>query len=151
MRAKAVDQAGYTLIEVMASVVILATVLAYSSKSFVAHLSANHRGEIRSEGAQAAQTVLDELRSATVSDLPNSGSDSPVDIQVNDKRSFQVLVSYCTASQYCMSNESRHLELQVSYRGEVVYSTETVFTGLTESSGSSSSSSGGGPATCFMC
>ena len=147
------SESGYTLLEVLVSFVLLATVLAYSSQSFVTHLSANHWGEIRSEGAQAAQTVLDELRSASVVDLPTSGSDAPIDVEINDKRTFEVVVAYCTAAQYCSSNEARHLELEVWYRGEVIYTTETVFTGLTENSGSgsSSSSSGGGPATCFLC
>jgi len=133
-------ESGYTLIEVIVAMGILATVISYSSVSFVTHLSANHRGEIRSEAAQAAQTVIDELRGEEVGDLPQSGSSPSRDIQVNDNRTFKVDVAYCTDSSLCAIGSARHLDVEVTYREEVVYRTETVFTALSASSNSSSTS-----------
>ena len=140
---------GYTILEVLVSVVILAVVISFSSTSVVTHLGANHKAVVRSEAAQAAQTVLDDLRTVDVPSLRATGTDAPVDIKVNANRDYTVLVEYCKNATYCTSTEARHLSVEVSYNGEVVYNTETVFTGIADTSaGGGTFNSGGG---CWMC
>lgn len=139
---------GFTLLEVMVAVLLLGSLIAASTSAFVMNVRSNQAGEIRSEASQAAQTVLDELRHSPVGNMPLTGSDEPRTVSINERRAFDVVVTYCENNTYCTSNEIRHLTVEVTYADETVYRTETVFTNLGstkggESNPESSSSSGG--------
>ena len=135
-KRRSVGQAGFTLLEVLAALGILAFAIAVASSSLVLHLKANAEGEISFEAAQAAQTVIDELRFQDVSEMPTEGTDSVRQISVKANHTFDVYVSYCEDATYCTSSDVRHIAVQVQYKNESVYRTETVFTALEKGNGS---------------
>ena len=60
--------------------------------------------------------------------MPNSGSSGIQVVQVGD-RNFEAITHYCATPGFCTAT-SRHLIIEVSHGGEIVYSVETVFTQL---------------------
>ncbi len=121
---------GFTVLEVLVALALLAVVIASASSSLVTHQSYNHDGEVRSEAAIAAQTVLDEIRQLDIKTLPTSGFENPRIKTLNSNRPYSVVVTYCANLTLCSSNTVRHLSVEVKHRDKVVYNTETVFTDL---------------------
>ena len=132
---------GFSLLEVLVALGILAVAIAAALTSITTNLKANHKAELSFEGAQAAQTVIDQIRSQDIATLPTSGTDTARQIQVKDGRTFDVYVTYCATPAYCTSNEVRQLTVRVNYKGQSVYRTETVFSMFEKGNGSSSASS----------
>jgi type II secretory pathway pseudopilin PulG len=122
------SERGSSLVEGLVAMLLLGIVLTGIIPSFLSFLDANSRNELRTGAAQAAQIELETLRKVQASTLPSSGSSSPSTVEVGD-RAFNVVTHYCRAAQWCDS-VSRHLRLEVSYDGDLLYSTETVYTEL---------------------
>ena len=141
------SEVGFTLVEVIVALAIMGVVIAASTTSFMTHLRANYSAEIVFEGEQATQSVIDDLRYVEVSSLPDSGTDAPRSISMNELRDFQVYVTYCPEEVYCSSDMVRHLRVRADYRGEAVYETETVFTQFEKGGVPSEASSGNGADT----
>lgn len=123
------NQKGFTLLEVMITMVIFGIVAASMASAFAAQAWFNTRSESRSEAVAAAQQVLDQLRFEDPASLPESGSDDPVDVTVGN-HTYQVVVSYCTVPSFCTTANNRHIQVDVSYYDTVRYSVQTVFTRL---------------------
>lgn len=122
-------QAGFTLLEVLVSMVIMGVVLASMVPAFLSHVKVNTRTEVRSGAIAAAQQILDDMRSQDPATFPSTGSD-PIEVVDAGSRSYDVTVSYCTNATYCPSDETKHIRVEVEYMGEMVYAVETVFTQL---------------------
>jgi prepilin-type N-terminal cleavage/methylation domain-containing protein len=135
-------EAGFTLIETLVALVIVGLAVAAATSSLMTNLTFNRKAERAFEGAQAAQTVLDEIRKEDVSTLPASGADSVRQISTQSRRTYDVYVSYCTDGTYCTDNDVRQLSVRVEHKGAVVYQTQTVFTAFGTTSSASSSSAG---------
>ena len=128
------QQAGTSLMEVLVSISLLGivtTVFITSSLSMSRMLS---NAETKSQAVLAAQEVLESLRQEKTSSMPSTLTvESPVDIDLNG-RTYQVTITYCEDSQYCMSNAatgllgSRHIKAEVSFNNKIFYEIETVFT-----------------------
>ena len=120
---------GFTLLEVLVSLVIFSLASAAMATSFLTHLQRNNQTERRSEAIAAAQQILDQIRTEEPTALPNSGSDSPVDITMGN-RTYAVTATYCSDPTYCTSNNIRHIRVTVDYRDETIYEVETIYAQL---------------------
>ena len=122
---------GVSMIEVMASLVMVGLVVSGIGPGFLTHIKYNNEAEIRSGAYNAAQAILDDLRLIDPAFLPTSGSDDPVGINYGN-RTYSVVASYCEEPTYCDggSNPLRFISLDVSYQGDVVYEVDTIYTQL---------------------
>ena len=127
---KNLKESGFSLLEVLIALLMFSIVILAASGAQNQYLRSNHEGQIKSEAAQVAQTVVDQLRQAEINTMRTSGSDSRRTIVMNSNRSYSVDVSYCTDSSLCPTSNVRQISLQVLRDGEVIYKTETVFTDL---------------------
>jgi len=119
---------GFTLLEVMVAMAIFALVAGAMLPAFLTHLKFNVAAEERNGAMAATRQILEELRLEDPESLPSSGSSGPQDIAAGE-RSYQVTLYYCRKPLLC-STRSRHLEVEASYRGQILYDVETVFTRL---------------------
>ncbi len=122
-------QSGFTLIEVMISLLIFTVVLAGMAPAFVAQLKHNTNSAIRTEAIAAAQIVIDQLRVEDPATLPASGDGSEVNLTVGN-HDFAVTPSFCETATFCTTVNNRHITVRVRYNNEQVFSTQTVFTQL---------------------
>lgn len=121
------SQQGFTLLEVLVSMLIFLIVSASMATSFVSHLKRNNDTEVRSGAVTVAQLRLDALRLVDPPTLPSSGSE--VTTEESGGRTFNIETSYCEDPTYCTTN-SRSIIVRVSYAGSQVFQTETVYTRL---------------------
>jgi type II secretory pathway pseudopilin PulG len=127
LHAKA--ECGFSLLEALFAVTLLGIVAMAISRAFVAQARANTQSEIRSEAVQAAQQVLDRLRTVDPASLPASGSQTPENIVVGN-RTYSVVVAYCLESAFCSAATTRHIRATVNYRSVKRYEVDTVFAQL---------------------
>ena len=120
-------QNGFSIMEVLVALSVLAIVLANILPTFAFQLKQNTKAEIRTAALQAGQRAIDELRFVTTTTMPSSGAGTAQTITV-DGRDFTVTPYYCLRSSYCTSTSARHITVRVVYKGTQVYETETVFT-----------------------
>ena len=120
---------GFTLVEVMVSMGIFGIVMAFVPMAFMAHLKFNTRMEQKTSAIEVAQRVLDSYRIIDPADLPDSGSAPDQTFQINNK-SYVVKSKFCAKPEYCASNNSRHITVEVFCDADSCYSVETVFTRL---------------------
>jgi prepilin-type N-terminal cleavage/methylation domain-containing protein len=119
---------GFTLLEVMVSLLLFLVVSAIMASSYVGHLKRSTETEVRTLAMGAAQEILDETRLVDPDSLPSSGSTSTT--VVVGGRSFGVESTYCSNATYCASPANRHIRVRVNFQGVKVFETETVFTRL---------------------
>lgn len=118
---------GFSMIEVVMSIGLLSIVLAGMTNVYIDQLKHNTRTELRTGAINAAEQRMDDLREQNPSLLPSSGyATTTVDA---GKRSYSVVTRYCSTPSYCTTN-TRHIRLEVSYNGQLLYEVETVFTKL---------------------
>lgn len=120
---------GFTLLEVMISLLIFSLVMSGMGPAFIAQLRHNTESEIRTESIAAAQIVLDDLRLENPASLRSTGSDPVRDIVVG-ARHYDVTASYCENATYCVTANNRHITVRVKYKQETVFETQTVYTQL---------------------
>jgi len=120
---------GFTMIEVLAALVIFGLVAAGLTPIFINHLATNTRAEVRTGAMAAAQEKLDVMRLDNPQDMPTSGYSDFEDVEV-DGRVFQVRIGYCTRDGFCPSNNTRHLLAEVYFDSHKVFDVETVYTKL---------------------
>lgn len=111
------------------SIVILGIVSIGMAEAFITNLKSNTASEVRSQAAQVAQRVLDDLRTEDPTSLPTTGTTGPVEI-VMGPRTYDVYTTYCAQSSFCSSVTTRHLRLNIRYHNREVYRVDTVFTQL---------------------
>lgn len=121
------EEQGISLLEVLASIGILGLFLSLVTSSFMTNLHSNMKTQIRYEAIQAAQSVLDDIRFQEVSSLVDEQTPRSLDI---GNRNYQVQVTYCSNPSFCPSPEIKHVAVGVTYKSEVVYETDTIFTEL---------------------
>ena len=122
------NERGLTLLEVVVAMVILAIGLLAIVPGMI-HLSDVADGnEVRSAAVQAAQQSNERTRRLDPASLPTTGS-SAADTVTIGEHTFQVVQHYCRDTSMCLAF-ARHITTEVSFDGQVVYSTQTVFTRL---------------------
>jgi prepilin-type N-terminal cleavage/methylation domain-containing protein len=121
-------QGGFTLIEILFSLWLFAILSLSMSSSLIFHMKTNSDNEIRAQAIQAAQRVLDQLRTKETTSLQSTGNQNTnVDI---GGRTYAVNIAYCSNASLCTSSTIRHLKAEVTYGNRLRYKTETVFTQL---------------------
>lgn len=106
---------------------LLAVALSIVVSYLATNLHSNLSMQIRYEAIQAAQSVLDKLR---FQDIATLGTLTHQDVEIGS-RTYSVGIVYCKNPSYCPSNDTRQITVKVSYRAEVVYETDTVFSKFT--------------------
>jgi prepilin-type N-terminal cleavage/methylation domain-containing protein len=123
-----VNEKGFSLVEVICALGLLAIVLLGIVPTVQVLMRANTISEERSNGVAAAQEVMESLRQQAPSSLPNSGSSAVQTVSVGT-RDYEVVAHYCRKTAYC-NDDMRHIVLEVTYAGHSVYVVETVYTRL---------------------
>lgn len=120
---------GFTLLEVMAAMSMFSILLAGTVPLFKSLAKRNQSMELRTGAIGAAQGVLDKLRNDDPATFPNTGSNTPVDVVV-DGHTFSARTRYCVDTALCTSANTKHLTVEISYDGDLIYSVETVYAQL---------------------
>lgn len=127
------SRVGFSLVEALVAIAILAVLLAGVVPAFVSNLRVNTDSEIRTGAVAAAQTVLDRFRVLPTKDWPASGATLSI---ASHGRSYDVTVvheGFCQGGT-CYSGADL-IELEVMHGGRTRYSVSTVFTALAGSEG----------------
>lgn len=122
------SERGFSLLEGMVALAILGVVLAGIVPAFFNFMDANTRNERRTGAIAAAQERMETVRGEDPQSMPSSGSAGPIFIDV-DGLEFEVLTTYCAVPAYC-NTDTRHVTIEVSFGGQKLYQTETVYTRL---------------------
>ena len=117
------------MIEVLVAMSLLLIVSAGVAPAFTNFMKFDSAAQLKTEAMAAAQRKLDRLRLENPNDMPTSGASSPETYTVND-RDFDVVTTYCERAQFCGTNNSRHIKVEVSYDSSELFQVETVFTKL---------------------
>lgn len=121
-------QRGFSLLECLVALAILGMILAGVVPAFFHYMDVNTRNELRTGAIAAAQEQMELTRGVDPQSMPSSGSAGPVFIDVGG-REFEVLTTYCANAGYC-GTDTRHVVVEVSFGGNTLYRTETVYTRL---------------------
>lgn len=105
---------------------LLGVVVAGVLPAFFAYKEANTKNEIRTGSVAAAQRVMEAIRHADPATLPSSGA-SAIQLVYVGGREYEAVARYCLQSTFCDAT-SRHVAVDVSFSGNLVYSVESVFT-----------------------
>ena len=112
--------------EVLVALGILGTMIAISTSSLMQNLGVNLNNQKRYEAIQAAQTIMDQIRFEDVTTLSGPRTET---VTIGS-RTYSVVVTFCAISAYCISNEIRHITLQVYLNSKKFYETDSVFSKL---------------------
>jgi len=123
------NQHGFSLIESLVSIALLAIALGSFSNSFIDQVRANNQNEIKTGATFAAQKVLDNLRLDDISAMPlTNTSNSAMNVSIGP-HTYSVVVTFCALSQYCIdATDTRHIAIAVSHNNKEIYETEAVYT-----------------------
>jgi prepilin-type N-terminal cleavage/methylation domain-containing protein len=118
---------GFSLMEVLVTLVIITLVSSGIFQSLLLNIRQTRDTFYRSQAVLAAQEYLDQLRMLDPHTIPQSGQvNTSVDIA---DREFDIEVTHCATQEFCTPN-TRHIELDVFYRGKKRFHVETVYTKL---------------------
>ena len=120
------NERGFSLIESLIGLALLAVVLVSLLPAFLTLMDANTFSEEHSAALAAGQRAMERLRLTDPGSLPTAGS-SAVQVIVVDGREFEVVTHYCRVSEYC-SSSTRHVSVEIRYGGQKVYDVDTVYT-----------------------
>ncbi|MCC6931633.1 MAG: type II secretion system protein [Deltaproteobacteria bacterium] len=120
---------GFTVVEVLVSMVIFGIVMASLPAVFLTHARINQRMEIKAEAMAAGQQIMDGFRAADPITLPASGVGADQVTIIND-HNYVVEPTFCENVNFCKSESNRHIKLRIFNEGEEVAQLETVFTRL---------------------
>ncbi|TVR64102.1 MAG: type II secretion system protein [Gemmatimonadales bacterium] len=125
-RAGIRDRRGFSLIEAIVALAILAVVLGAVVPTFARNVRLNTDSELRGWAVAVAQEELDALRAS--GSWPASGSQQTVTAGEATFTSHLAYERYCQGS-VCYDG-ARHVSLEVRHGGQTLYTVETVFTVL---------------------
>lgn len=120
------NQRGFSLIESLIGLALLAVVLVSLLPAFLTLMDANTFSEEHSAALAAGQRAMERMRLVDPGSLPTAGS-SGVQIILVDSREFEVVTHYCRVPEYC-SSSTRHVTVEIRYGGQKVYDVDTVYT-----------------------
>jgi len=123
-----VSERGFTLLESLLAMALLAILLIGVVPVFFVMLKANTRNEERSGAVAAAQQSMESLRQQDPAAMPESGPTGPQVVSIDD-RDYEVVRWYCLEAPYC-GDDSRHVLVEVNYGGRTVFAAESVYTQL---------------------
>jgi len=118
---------GFTLLEAIVALGILAVIMAALLPVFISNLRMNAESERKSQAASAVEHVLDSWRTKKIDSVhfPSTGTqDTTVDI---GGVTFNVRLTFCRVSTLCSTN-SRMITAEAIVNNKVASSAETIFT-----------------------
>ncbi|MBX7138176.1 MAG: type II secretion system GspH family protein [Oligoflexia bacterium] len=130
MRKLGAISAGFTLIEVMVALSIFGIVAAGVAPAFTNFIRFSNDSQLKTQGMQAAEQKLDQLRYVDPASLPNSAASPTDEIITVSSRNFNIHTVFCSQASYCVGGRTRHVVVTASYSGQEVFELETVFTTL---------------------
>ncbi len=119
---------GFTLLESLVTLGILSVTLVTLIPAFQTLMDANSLCEERSNALAAGQEVVEGLRHEDPGSLPTGGASTTQVVEVGNHE-YEVEAIFCREMTYC-GTDSRHIVIEVSFAGKIVYTIETVFTRL---------------------
>lgn len=137
------DDEGLTLVESLVSLTIF-TIVAAIMMPFFANQRLNViNNELQTGAVAVSQHILDRLRLADIATLPSSGTATTLPLLLGQTtadttnltkmgKNYSATIFYCPITptdDYCNSN-ARHIKVEVSYNGQIIYTAETVYTRL---------------------
>lgn len=122
------NERGFSLVESLVALAILAVALLGVVPTFYVLVNVDTLSEQRSNAVAAAQQVMEGLRQASPSSLPTSGTSAVQRVSVG-QHDYEVTAHYCMNPSFCTA-DMRHIVLDVSFGGRNVYIVETVYTRL---------------------
>lgn len=128
MSTRSSSQAGFNLIEVLVAMALIALVCNSLVASFISQSKFNSLSQERTWAAQAAQMVLDDLRSDDIVTMTALGSEIRT-ITVGENQ-YRAQIEYCSEASFCTSSTIRHLRVRISRHGTTLYDVQTVYTQL---------------------
>lgn len=130
-----IAEQGFSLVESLAALVILVTVLGFAAPLFMDQRFSNIKSEIRTGAVAASQQILEQTRVDPnlfnpFINPPIPRSDPPRTISsVTGGHTYEATVHYCENSSFCATN-TRHIRVEIKSNGRTVYNVETVYTQL---------------------
>jgi prepilin-type N-terminal cleavage/methylation domain-containing protein len=121
-------QSGFTMIEVLVSLGLFGIITSGVTSVFINHLKFDSVAGQRTGAINAAEQQLDNLRKDDPTAMPTTGSTTST--STIGGRAFSVVTKYCTNATYCATTSQRHIKVEVSFRGTLLYAVETVYTKL---------------------
>ena len=115
---------GFTLVEVIVTMLIFIIAITLIVPAFTAFLGLNSGNEQQTQAVRAAQQVLDRIRLQDPTSLTTNPAVQSVTVGGHP---YQVAVAYCYTAAYCSSG-SKDVEVEVSDNGKLLFSAETVYT-----------------------
>lgn len=116
---------GFTLVELLAALSVMSIFLLTVTSSFMQNMRHNLNSAIYYGAIQAGQKKLDELRHLDVTTITASTTNVP-----NGGRTYSVVVTLCETPTLCPSTKVKQINVDVNYKNELIYETETIFTEL---------------------
>ncbi len=116
---------GFSLVEAIAALTILAVVLGFAGPLFINQRINNVNSEIRTGAVAASQQILDRLRQTDPTTMPSSGHQTESVSTMG--HAYDAAVYYCENASFC-GTTSRHIRVEVRNNGKTVHTAETVYT-----------------------
>ena len=121
---------GFSLVEALVALAIMGIAAAMIAPALSNQLQANSRSEVRSGAVSVVEQTFEALRLQEPETMPTSSPQNPPPQLVTvGGREYEFITRYCVRQEFCEEN-SRHLIVEVRYKGWKVYDAETVFTKL---------------------
>ncbi len=144
-RSKTMNQAGFSIIEMLVALVILGVALTSILPVFINYATVNRNTEIRAEAVSAAERVMDGLRQRSFNqwgDFETVMERDGVEVATGDPndttdngRTYEVAMEWCnqpeTGLSLCDANgQQRHVRVNICLNSQLQYSVTTVFTSV---------------------
>jgi len=122
------SQAGFTLTELLVSMLILGLVVVSVLSAQMFQLGMNTKNEELTQAGVAAQRVMDGVRSTDTAAMPVSGSSQPVTVNISG-RAYKVTLTYCAPATYCTKN-AQYIQVDVTADNKNIFSVANVLTSV---------------------
>lgn len=119
---------GFTLIEMLVAMGILAVVTTVLLGGMLSTVSLNSKSEQTTQAAVAAQRTIDGIRATDPASLPSTGSSAPKTITIGGQ-TYTVTLTYCNPADYCTVN-ARRIRADVTLNNKVIFTAENVLTSV---------------------
>lgn len=118
------NQQGFTLLEVLISLSILAIALSSLMPVFASLSKFNTKMDFKTKAIAAGQERLEAIRESDHATIPTSGT---VDTNhVVDGTPLIAKTTYCKTSSFC-TGDNKHIFVEIMHNGNKIHELETVF------------------------
>ncbi len=123
---------GFTLLEVLVSLTLVAIVTTTMTNSALMNARTNNSIHLKLTSATIAQEILDSMRTLNqdeIQSLPSTSGTTTTQTKTVDGKTFTVNTVYCLNTAFC-DTDMRHITLRILYRGIQVYEIQTIYSSL---------------------